>query len=523
VTVIVDTKRVLARNTAWNYAGFVLNLATNLALFPFVVRHLGDAASGIWLLLSSITGYMGLLELGIVPSLTQSIAASRARGGRDDVSRVASTAEAVLISLGCVSLLLFPFAGRLVHLLGIPPELQAPAVLAFKITIVGFAMRMPLAMFQGVLLGFQRQDRCNQLWIVLGLAKLAAAAVVLSAGYGLVTLVACEMVLHLLAGVLQITWVYQEEPELRLTWSLINRNDVRHLLSFGGAILGVTISSLVIEQTDRLVIAGFLPVAMVTYYAAAWKIYMLSYTLTTTLVGAVSPVAADLFGRGDTRGLANLFLRSTKYALAVAWPLVLTLAFAGGVLLRFWMGARFVSALPVVQVLLVGFIVTAHNHAGYSALIGMRRVGPTVGRYFAPQAVLNLVLSVWLVHRYGNLGVALGTMVPALLLEFWFLRFVLEELNVAWQRFWRDAAWPVAAAALVSYCPLAVMFLVLDPSSLVLALAASACSALYVALLWRTLDDDERGWVIERIPEPVRRRFTSVNPPVLTVRPDQQI
>ena len=72
----IDVRRTLTRNTAWNYTGFAVNLLTNLLLFPYVVHEIGDAAAGIWLLLGSVTGYMGLLELGLVPSLAQSVAGS---------------------------------------------------------------------------------------------------------------------------------------------------------------------------------------------------------------------------------------------------------------------------------------------------------------------------------------------------------------------------------------------------------------------------------------------------------------
>jgi O-antigen/teichoic acid export membrane protein len=524
VTVVIDTGRVLARNTAWNYAGFAINLATNLVMFPYVVHQIGDAAAGVWLLLSSVTGYMGLLELGIVPSLTQTIAAALARGDRDAVNRAASSAQAVLVALASLSLALLPAAPALVRLLRLPAGLEDQAIIALRVTVVGFALRMPLATFQGVLLGRQRQDRCNQLWIAIGFAKLAAAVLLFSTGYGLVGLVSAEMIIHLLAGALQIRWVFVEIPNLQLSWRLANREDAMRLLSFGSAILGMTMCSLIIEQTDRLVIATFLPVAMVTYYAAAWKVYMLSYTLTTTLVQAVSPLAADLYGRNDRDGLRRLFLRSTKYTAAVAWPLVLTLAFSGGFLLRVWIGAPFVSALPVVQVLVAGFAVTAHNHAGYSALIGMRRVGPTVRRYFAPQALLNLVLSVWLVQRLGNVGVALGTTIPALALEYFFLRFVLGELRLGWREFLGRAVWPVAAPALVAYLPLAVAYSRTDAASPVLPLVAAGCSAVYGLLVWRFLDAQERAELIAQVPPFVRRRARMMLPSDVLVPPrDQRI
>jgi O-antigen/teichoic acid export membrane protein len=332
------------------------------------------------------------------------------------------------------------------------------------------------------------------------------------------------MAIHLAAGVLQFRWVFDEAPALRLSWRLVNRRDAAGLLSFGGAILAVTICSLIIEQTDRLVIAAFLPVAMVTYYAAAWKIYMLSFTLTTTLVQAVSPVAADLYGRNDYGGLRHLFLQSAKYSAAVAWPLVFCLALSGGFLLRVWMGARFVSALPVVQVLLVGFLVTAHNHAGYSVLIGMRRVAPTVGRYFAPQAILNLALSVWLVQRLGTVGVAVGTMVPAIGLEYFFLRFVLAELRLTWSEFFRRAVVGVAVPALVAYLPLIGAYVTSEPNSPVLPAVATGCSFLYAALFWWFLDPDERAQLIGHVPVTWRDRArTILLPNTLPARADDQL
>src|SRR5690242_6054522 len=255
----------MARNTAWNYGGFAINLATNLLMFPFVVHRLGDAASGVWLLVAAVTGYMGLLELGIVPSLTQTIAAALGRGEPDGASRAASSSQALLIALGILSLALFAGVPTLVGILKIPPDLKQDAVLAFRVAIVGFALRMPLATFQAILLGSQRQDRCNQPWIVVGVAKFIGAAVVLALGYGLVALVTMDMIVHLLAGAFQIRWVFVEIPGLHLSWRLVSLDEVLHLQSFGIALLAVSLCSIIIVQADRLVVASFLPITMVTH------------------------------------------------------------------------------------------------------------------------------------------------------------------------------------------------------------------------------------------------------------------
>jgi O-antigen/teichoic acid export membrane protein len=309
---------------------------------------------------------------------------------------------------------------------------------------------------------------------------------------------------------------------LELSWRLVNRRDISHLLSLGGAVLAVSLSSIVIEQTDRLVVAAFLPIADVTHYAAAWKIYMLAFALTTTVVQAMSPVSAELFGRADHSALTALFLRTTKYSLILAWPLVLSLGFTGGFLLHIWMGDSYVSSLAVIQVLLFGFIVTAHNHAGYSALMGMRRVGPTVWRYFVPQAVLNLAFSILLIRRFGITGVAFGTMMPAVALEGLYLGFMLPELGVTWKDFVQQVVVPVATPALLAFGPLAFVYSQLDHRSAVLPLVAVCCGVIYAVLIWRRLDMDERSDVVAYVPSVLRRRMrVTLSPQTVAIQPGE--
>jgi O-antigen/teichoic acid export membrane protein len=148
--------------------------------------------------------------------------------------------------------------------------------------------------------------------------------------------------------------------------------------------------------------------------------------------------------------------------------------------------------------------VTAHNHAAFSVLGAMRRVGPVVQRYSIPQAVLNLLLSIWLVTPLGILGVAVGTMLPAFLLEYAFLSFVLRELGLGWDDLWRDVVRPTAMPAAVAFLPTLVAYAVLGPQSSWLLVVAAASSAVYCVLFWRGLQSQERDDLVAHLPAPVR-------------------
>ena len=509
----VNVRKTLARNTAWNYAGFVVNLLTNLFLFPYVVHEIGDAAAGIWLLLGSVTGYMGLLELGLVPALSQSVAVCRARGDLAGLNRSASTALSLLLLLALLPLMLLPAVPWLVGALNVPPSLTGQAVTVFMVAIAGFSARMPLAAFQAILLGTQRQDRTNQLWIVIIAAKFVLAVVLLLLGFRLVAIVTMEALVHVAAGALQIRWARAEVQGLAVRVGLASRGEARALIGFGGTLLVMSVCGLVIEQSDKLVISAFLPISMVTYYAAAWKVYVFAYSLPTILVQAVTPLASDLSGRGDREKLRELFIRMTKYTAAVSWPLVLSLGFCATFVLDLWMGPEFARHAVVLQVLLVAFAVTSHNHVGYSVLIGTRRIAPVIWRYKLPLAALNLATSIWLVGRFGILGVALGTMIPAVALEYAWLRFVLRELGVGWGDFFRQVVAPTAGPAALAFLPLAFAYWHLDHGSAALLAVAACCSLVYVVLFWmRSLSSSERAELLAQVPFGSRLPFVSAGP-----------
>jgi O-antigen/teichoic acid export membrane protein len=499
-----DIRKSIVRNTSWNYVGFAVNLAVNLLLFPAAVAQLGEAATGIWLLIGSVSGYMGLLQLGLAPAMAQFAAAHIATRDDDALARTVSTALVLVVALGSVALLALPLVPWLLQLFSIPVELHDEARIAFTLGIVGVPMQMPGHVFNAVLGASQRQDRCIQVWMVSLLGKLFGIAVLLALGFGLAEIMWLETALIVVTGVLLATFAFKAAPQLRVGPGYVDAETARQLTGLGGWMFLNALSSSLIEQTDRIVIGIFLAVEAVTYYSAAWKLYMLVFSVSTTLVQAISPVAAGLHAAGDHLSLQRLWLRMTKYTAALTWPLGWSLGLCAGPILHYWVGESFAAHYRVVQVLVATFIVTAHNHAAFGVLGAMRRVGPIVQRYSVPQAVLNLLLSLWLVRPLGILGVAVGTMLPAILLEYTFLAFVLRELGLGWGDFWRGVVRPTLVPAAMAFAPTLVIYAATGPQSPWLFVVAAVSSVVYGVLFWRGLQQQERGDLVAHLPAPVR-------------------
>jgi len=495
------------RNTVWNYVGFVVNLAVNLFLFPLAIARMGDAATGIWLLIGSVSGYMGLLQLGLAPAMAQYAAGHITRRDADALSQTVSTALVLVMALGLLPLLALPAIPWLLELFSIPADLRAEAAVAFQLGIIGVPLQMPGHVFNGVLGASQRQDRCTHVWMVSLTGKLVGIALLLGAGYGLAEIMWLETALILLADALLAKMAFTAAPDLRIGLGDVSPAVARQLLGLGGWNFANSMTSMVIEQSDRIIIGLYLTVVAVTQYSAAWKLYMLLYSVATTLVQAVWPAAAALHAVDDRDGLRRLWLRMTKYTLAVAWPMACSLALCAGPILELWVGRSYAEHHHVVVVLVACFLIAAHNHAGYGVLSAMRLIGPVVRRYALPQAVLNLGLSLWLIQPLGILGVAIGTLVPLAVLQGPFFALVLRAIDLPWRDVWHKVVVPTAAPALWAFGPLVGLYVVVGPFSMWLLPAAAAGCVGYGALMWLGMEEAERRDLTVLLPAPMRAVF----------------
>jgi O-antigen/teichoic acid export membrane protein len=67
----MSTAQKLARNIASNWAGYAVQVAVGFFLTPYIIHSLGETRYGIWTLVVGITGYYGLLDLGVSSGMTQ--------------------------------------------------------------------------------------------------------------------------------------------------------------------------------------------------------------------------------------------------------------------------------------------------------------------------------------------------------------------------------------------------------------------------------------------------------------------
>jgi O-antigen/teichoic acid export membrane protein len=110
----MSSAKVIGRNLAFNWFSQGANLIVMFFLSPFVIHSLGLAAYGLWGVLNVLTGYMGVLDLGVRASTGRYIILNIGKGDRRAVDKTIRTS----LSFFSVISLVFIAAGFLMSLSG---------------------------------------------------------------------------------------------------------------------------------------------------------------------------------------------------------------------------------------------------------------------------------------------------------------------------------------------------------------------------------------------------------------------
>jgi O-antigen/teichoic acid export membrane protein len=425
------------RNTIANWSAFATAAAVSFFLAPFIIHRLGDAPYGIWVLLGSLVGYLGLLDLGVRSAVTRFVAGYHAKADHRGAAQAVNGALRVFAVLATLAIVISTvIAFTLEYLFKIPPGLIEDARIVVLLGGITMAAAFVGGVFSGIIAGLHRFDIDSGLEIAMTALRAAAVVVALDSGYGLVTLAVIQLVISLLRGVVSFIIVHRLYPELTLRSTGTTGVVVRQLLSFSLFTSLIQLSGTLIYYTDALVIGAVLPIALVTYYAIAASLVDYARQLVTAISVIVTPRASALQAAQGEAAAAEAILRIGAAATVVIVPIALTFLVRGESFIGIWMGPEYASrSSAVLYVLAVTVWLYGGRGIAAAGLMGVNR-HRVLAVAFGAEAVANIGLSFALIGSMGIVGVALGTTIPSIVLSLGFLPWYFkQQLGIGIWRF----------------------------------------------------------------------------------------
>jgi O-antigen/teichoic acid export membrane protein len=430
----------------------ILNLALGVVVTLVIVHALGSRGFGVWSSLFAIT----------------QIAASFGELGLNEVAvnRAASDPEheagwlGALLSLRVLTAIPVTILS-IVAVLAIAPDRnsQLAGVLLSMLLLVGVLTTLNVV--------FQLRVRND---IPMGIMSLnsviwAGAVVAVSALSGGVAAFAVAFFVTSIITACLTAWLALRLTAVRVQGS---REHWASLLrvGIGLGLAGLLVTSYV--RLDQVLVLEFAGARQAGLYGAAYRLLDQVQFIPISVMTTLFPLIAAAYVSSRARSL-DLLQAAAEYLTMASLPILAFTIVAAEPIMTFLFGAQFAAGAPALPILAGAFVSISFGYLAGNMIV-ILELQRRFAIYAAIGLVVNVVLNVSLIPRYGFLAAAWVTLVTELTVMSLSMRSVLLALKMT-PSFGRLLRTAVAAAAMGGVCwlarlagaPLGVLVLVAGP------------------------------------------------------------
>jgi O-antigen/teichoic acid export membrane protein len=401
----------------------IVNMVISIMVTPLILRFLDKEEYGFYVILFQIIGYLSILDFGLGGAITRSLAANR---GTDETSKLAinkiistsfftySFLGAVVVTLGfCFA----PFMPRYFEMNSALSAISIPITLTLSIFI---GLQFPLKVFSSIFYAHQRQLLSNMVGSGIAILNTVLPVVFLYFGQGLWSFVYTNIACSLISIIVTFALMRKHYPYLKVNRSFFDGSLLKELFNFGFFLFLGSISYQIVFFTDRFFIGSFVSLTAATMYALSIKapdiLRELIFKITDNALPAMVEIGSKE-GEVKSKDIHQKLLLITVCLSTIAFWLLYVL---NQRFLFLWVGNQYFIGQTVLLLALI--IMVQHNVLHVSALslygIGMVKGSSIMG---LAEALLNLVLTIWLGKIYGIKGILIATIIACWLSVMWFI------------------------------------------------------------------------------------------------------
>lgn len=405
------------KDVQWSFISLVTASFSHLLLRIVLGRELGPSGLGLYTLVFTIYMFgMQFAAFGIGAALTKYIAQYH-----DDLPKireyVTSGVLGSIVSGTVFGVILYMFSGIISIQFFHNPEMTD----LLKITAFCFPFIAMQKVVIGTLNGMRKMKWFAFVNIVQNVSVMVVSiALVMMLDMGVRGAVIGYVVPTILIGVLSFTLI---RGNFSINMGIL-RIALREISWFGFYVVLANSIGMINTQIDSLMIGHFMSATDVGYYAVA-VLFMQAITLLPQAVQRVTnPSIARYYGKKDYGNIRSL-IKETMFKISlITIVIALFLAIFGKILIGIIFTNEFLPAYIPLLILLIGYSIYAAFVSVGTCLSSIGKV-QIVFRISLVCAILNTLLNIILIPRFGLLGAASATSISLVfttLINMYFLR-----------------------------------------------------------------------------------------------------
>ena len=278
---------------------------------------------------------------------------------------------------------------------------------------LNFAMGFPMRTFGGILGATRRFDIISYARLIGLLVRTILIVAVLSYGYGVVSMAWVSVATSLFTNGIQFYYAKKNAPFFKIGRRYFQSSRVKVLFAYSAFAFVGKLGDLMRFQLDAMVISAYLGLAPVTHYKISTLIVKQFRKFMLAVMGVLQPHFSHLHGAEEFDLIKKVFVFSTRLSVYTSSFIAFCSIVLGHAFIERWVGAEYLDAYPCLVFLVLGTCVALWQAPTAPLLLGTSK-HHFIAYLHSGEGVVNIILSLILVQKYGIVGVAIGTFIPLL-------------------------------------------------------------------------------------------------------------
>ena len=406
----------IARNALANGTGFAVEAIIAFCMLPYIIHRIGESAYGIWALIISLTGYMGLLNLGLRPAINKYVAQYNALDQKEKMKDLVQASLFCYLICGVLIIIISSGVAYYANEMFNVPQAYKQSV-PYLILIVGIHVAIGLiaVIYGGVISGLQRYDINNGIEIAVMLSRTALILGFLNKYPNIYTIAAAHFSMTVIGYIATILIGRQLSGIKGLKVIKIPHKSVIYtIFSFSIITFIIGIVGRIMTYVDSVIIASYLTTAAVTYYTVGSRLVKYTKDLLTVLTNVLAPATSEMHAQKN-KNIGSMYIYSAKICTLISLPILSFLIISGNQFLELWIGTVYPDSYKVMMILCIGGIILFPQQSAIPILYGLAK-HKIIMWVSIVEGLISVTVSLVLCHEYGIIGVAIGLAFPKALL-----------------------------------------------------------------------------------------------------------
>jgi O-antigen/teichoic acid export membrane protein len=501
----------IMRSVLFGGLRYVLIAPIPFLMTPLILHQIGVAGYGTWAVFLAINGLTSLADLGLVGTLSKFVADHHARRDFPALSGLLSSGLTLFLSLACVIAATFwctapILASRLFH--GSAAD-RSEVIYLLRCFVLVITANILTQLFSSVTNGLQRLDLTNLVSTGNALLNALFGAFLLLRGWGLRGLVYGYIASGFVTVAIYLVVVKKLLPEIALNPLRFDPGEGRKMFGYSLRLYITQAAVVVHNQVEKVFLAMLVGVAPVGWYEIGSDVALKIRGCIGIILSPVLPAASELNALGDKSRMRELYFRAHKYLAVCGVPAVCYAVSVSHRFVELWLGPSMAMIALPLNVLLVTNFVNLASGPGFLIFAGIGYLKPGIKSAMFG-LVLNIVLSLGLIYKFGFPGAVVGTSVSLILASVYFVSMFHTRTGYSLLRVLQESYFKPIVCSTLAMAVLVAIRSPHDLSWLGLAGMGAAFGLFYAAAILLSRFFDDYDWSRLESFLPVARRARGI-------------